>query len=155
MSADDDRLDANPFDTLALGVARRLGVLPAADSPIDRLPGVGRGAPAYWGKVLVISSAEPGEGKSFIVGRLAHRLAVAGAAQVAVADANAAHPSLHRCFKVPVAGAGLFDCIAEGRVIDAQWVRSTVNRVEVMPTRVGARASMLMRVAAVSASKRS
>lgn len=150
MSTTDEGLDANPFDTLALSVARRLGVLPVADAPIDRLPGAGRGAPAYWGKVLVVSSASAGEGKSFVVGRLARRLSVAGAAQVAVVDANAAHPSLHHCFKVPATGFGLFDCIAAGRVIDAQWACSPLNRVEVLAMRGGARASMLMRVAAVN-----
>ena len=47
-------------------------------------------------------------------------------------------------------GFGLFDCIAAGRVIDAQWACSPLNRVEVLAMRGGARASMLMRVAAVN-----
>ncbi|MCI0397004.1 MAG: polysaccharide biosynthesis tyrosine autokinase [Chloroflexi bacterium] len=62
---------------------------------------------------LLITSAYPGEGKSFIAANLAVALAQAGST-VLLIDANLRRPALHHFFQQP-AGPGLSDLLAAGQ----------------------------------------
>ena len=136
---------AQPYDALALGVAQRLDLLSAR-------PGVAglhrsRGAP---GRVLLVTSARPGEGKSFIVGKLARRLAWVLGEPIAVVDANGDRPVAGAVFKVGTGespGLGLFACVAKGRLLPDQFQPCGMRDVFVMATRGEGRGSLLTRLA--------
>ena len=137
------------YDALALGLAQKLALLSAARrAEIATLRRPGTAGPV--GQVLLVSSARPREGKSFIVGKLARRLTWVVGEPVAVIDGNPSHPSVGSIFKARAEGRGLFACIARGRLLPEQFQASCVRDVFVMPARDEGRASLLTRVSQVS-----
>ncbi len=135
-----------PLDTLALGIARRLGLpgipAPRPDARPDPMP--------CDGKVLVVSSARAGEGKSFIVGRLARRLRAIVGATIVVVDAHARHPSVHASFRVAPDGRGLFDALAADGLVVGAMSPSVVPGVDAWPCGPGADPLALARAGAVA-----
>jgi capsular exopolysaccharide synthesis family protein len=77
--------------------------------------GAGRNgtADAHGGRLLLVTSAEPGAGKTFITSNLARMLAAAGRRVVAV-DGDLRRPTLHEAFGVSMR-PGLRDVLLTGR----------------------------------------
>lgn len=98
--------DSSLFDGLALAVLQRLGEWPT-------------------GRVLLVTSARPGEGKTFIARRLAKTVAAMGEGRVLLVDANAENPSLAKAFAPGAAGSDLFDSLRSGSLL-SNGIQSTL-----------------------------
>lgn len=83
-------------------------------------------------QVLLISSAEPHEGKSTIVANLATVMAQAGR-RVVVVDADMRLPTLHRLFAVPNS-AGLSNVLAGEIAVDAALQQVPVAGMTLLPS---------------------
>lgn len=104
--------NSNLFDGLALSVMQRFGQWPT-------------------GRVLLVTSARPGEGKSFVSRRLARTMAGMVRNRVILVDANAANPSLA---KAPDgSGIDFFDCIASGALIASGPRPTGISGLYAMP----------------------
>jgi capsular exopolysaccharide synthesis family protein len=76
------------------------------------------------GRLLLVTSAEPGAGKTYITSNLARMLAAAGRRVIAV-DGDLRRPTLHSAYGIPMR-PGLRDVLVSGRGIDPEQLLHSV-----------------------------
>jgi len=81
---------------------------------------------------LVITSAGPGEGKTFVSANLALTMARQGK-QVIVVDADLRRPTIHKRFGIDNA-EGLTTILASGRSVEEVLITSEVERLRILPS---------------------
>lgn len=103
---------ASLFDGLALSVMQRFGQWPT-------------------GRVLLVTSARTGEGKSFISRSLARTVAGMVRSSAILVDANAINPSMSKA--AASEGVDFFDCVGSGRLIGSGPQATSVPGLYAMP----------------------
>lgn len=125
------RANLNLFDGLALNIVQRFGSWPT-------------------GRVLLVTSARPAEGKTFVARRLAKTLTGMVEGRVMLIDANAENPSLAGNFDAN-GGGDLFDCLAAGKLLQTSIQATLVPGLFAMPAeRSSSRGRFLYRSEAIN-----
>jgi Mrp family chromosome partitioning ATPase len=91
-----------------------------------------REAQAARQRVLLVTSARPHEGKTFVAQALAAHLAALSSEQIAVVDCNGERPMLHKVYGVEN-GFGVFDCLATQRFDRAEFRAPPEQNVHILP----------------------
>jgi protein-tyrosine kinase len=132
---------------LDLDRLRRMGYLPPEDQDREiaeqfrhiKRPllarAFGRGTVRQEGATIVmVTSALPGEGKTFCAVNLALSLALEVDASVLMVDADTAKPQLTRAFNLE-AEAGLVDALSDGRFdVESLVVQTSLPKLSILPT---------------------
>ncbi len=94
------------------------------------------------GRVLLVSSARSGEGKSFVAAQLAQRVATLLDGPVALVDANvrnpAVHAKVHAKAQSSAPGGGFFDCLAARELLADRLCETGTSGLWALPTTTGA-----------------
>jgi protein-tyrosine kinase len=108
--------------------------------------GLGRGSSVVpRGRRIMVTSAFPGEGKSFCSINLAISIAVERDLQVLLVDADVARPSIPRALGIST-GAGLIDRLADASLdVDKLILETNVEKLSILPSgRLHAHATELL-----------
>ncbi len=93
-----------------------------------------RGSPIRGGNLIMVTSAVPGEGKTFAAVNLAMSIATELDQTVLLVDADVARPSLPRILGLP-AGKGLLDALENKRFdLGRALIRTNVEKLTVLPS---------------------
>ena len=84
------------------------------------------------GRVILLTSARPGEGKTFIARALANYLAGLSADEIALVDCNPQQPALSALYGVPN-GFGAFDCVAARTIAGAEFHQGPATNLKILP----------------------
>lgn len=100
---------------------------------LDNVAGKGA-APVAHANRIMITSAMPGEGKSFTAINLAMSIAMELDYRVLLVDADVARPSLLKTFGLP-ASAGLLDLLEDDRIdLSQTLLRTNVDKLSLLPS---------------------
>ena len=84
------------------------------------------------GRVILLTSARPGEGKTFMARALATYLAGLSADEIALVDCNAQRPALNEVYGVRN-GFGAFDCLTTRAPARAEFHQGPVPNLKILP----------------------
>jgi len=100
---------------------------------LDNVAGKGAAPVAHANRIMV-TSAMPGEGKSFTAINLAMSIAMELDYRVLLVDADVARPSLLKTFGLP-ASAGLLDLLEDDRIdLSQTLLRTNVDKLSLLPS---------------------
>lgn len=83
------------------------------------------------GRAVLVTSARPGEGKTYVARMIANCMADLSSDAVLLVDANLEKPALHKVFGMPE-GPGFTDCMASGS-FDGAGIAGGHDNLHVMP----------------------
>jgi protein-tyrosine kinase len=83
-------------------------------------------------KSILITSAMPGEGKSFVAANLAISIARGVEERVLLMDADVRRPSIHRFFGLNQTG-GLSDYLVTGTNVSKHFIKTPVDKLTILP----------------------
>ena len=103
--------------------------------PIIRNAREGKGARAERSNLVMVTSAVPGEGKSFVALNLAMSIALEVDSTVLLVDADVANPSLMRMTHLPEASKGLLDLLTGHDItLPDVLLRTNVDKLSLLPS---------------------
>ncbi len=128
-------LAANGFVTPDMPRSRIADEFRVLKRPLLANAGGKRGVHIRHGNLIMVTSAVPGEGKSFCAVNLALSIAMELDRTVLLVDADVARPSLPKVLGLPVDGKGLLDVLqADSTDIGDVMLRSSVDKLSILPS---------------------